>query len=421
METSITFYRGIDTIGGIIFEVSYGKESFICDYGKPMNHPLVSADIDLTVDDLKSIGFIPKIDSLEDKDKIVAVGVSHLHLDHMGLINYLPNDVPIYMSEPSKKLYEQLIYINEEVGSHIKNTCGIAHHSKVNVTPNIQVTFIPVNHDVVGASSIVIDTPDGRIVFSGDIRFNREDSDTRKWMREVMGCDYLIMESTGFFEDQDYDESEVLVENIDTSQLLDGILDLDYELFIFNVYHRDINRLKYLVNVAREKGMPIVFEKSTARLIENYLTTEEKENVYYYDTRSQNTPRTIQKIGFDELNGEDGVRFKGFVQNSFTNIAVLRKFNLESACYLHLNGMPLGPFDPNYEVLMNWLDFYALKIVHKGTSGHAEAGQLKHILREINPKVYTAVHGFNPHRLSGENHFKPEYGVRYPLDDIMDV
>lgn len=412
MQTSITFYRGIDTIGGIIFEISYGNESFICDYGKPMNHPLFSEDIHLSHADLKDIGYIPDIKRMNDKHSIVAVGISHMHLDHMGMLDYLPNNVTIYMSEPSKKLYEQLIYINEEQGRHIKNTCGITFNTKVNVTPNITVTFIPVNHDVPGAASMLIETPDGSVVFSGDIRLNSHDKETREWMRRVENTDYLIIETTGFFEDRDYVESEELLENIDTSQLLEDIIELDYDMFIFNAYHRDINRLKYLVRYAKEHRQPIVFEKKSARLLEGYLNDGEKSNVYYYDTPSETTPRTIRKVNVEDIT-------HGFVQNSFENIAELKHFNLERACYLHLNGTPLGAYDPNYAVMYEWLRYYNLEIVHQGTSGHAEAGQIKHILREINPKVFTAVHGFNPHRLEGDNHFKAVHGQTYRLSDIL--
>ena len=412
METSITFYRGIDTIGGIIFEVSYGKESFICDYGKPMNHPLFSKDIHLSRADLKDIGYIPDIKRMHDKDAIVAVGVSHLHIDHTGMLDYLPNDVAIYMSEPSKKLYEQLIYINEETGSHIKNTCGITYNTKVKVTPNISVTFIPVNHDVPGASSMMIETPDCTVVFSGDVRLHKHDKETREWMRRVKHTDYLIIESTGFFEDKDYVETEELTENIDSSELLEGMATLNYDLFIFKAYHRDINRLKYLVRYAKEHGQPIVFEKKTARLLENYLNNGEKSNVYYYDTPSENTPRTIQKADIEVIT-------RGFVQNSFENIAALKRFNLERACYLHLNGTPLGPYDSNYNVLLDWLRYYNLEIVNHGTSGHAEAGQIKHMITEINPKAYTAVHGLNPHRLKGANHFPAKHGETYILEDIL--
>ena len=412
MKTSITFYRGIDTIGGIIFEISYGKESFICDYGKPMNHPLFSKDIHLSASDLKDIGYIPDIPNMNNKDSIVAVGVSHLHIDHMGILDYLPNDVTINMSEPSKKLYEQLIYINEETGSHIKNTCGIAYNTKVNVTPNISVTFIPVNHDIPGAASMLIETPDGSVVFSGDIRLNAHDKETREWMRRVKNTDYLIIETTGFFEDKDYDENEDLTEHIDSSALLEGIIELDYDLFIFNAYHRDINRLKYLIRYAKEHKQPIVFEKKTARILESYLDDSEKSNVYYYDTPSETTPRTIRKVNIEDIQN-------GFVQNSFEYIAELKQFNLERACYLHLNGTPLGAYDPNYVIMHEWLKYYDLEIVHQGTSGHAEAGQIKHILREINPKVYTAVHGFNPHRLDGDNHFEAVHGETHRLTDIF--
>lgn len=415
MKTSITFYRGIETIGGIIFEVKYGNESFICDFGKTMNHPLVSSDIHLTKQDMVDIGFIPHIDSLNDKERCVAVGISHMHLDHMGLLDYLPGNINIYMTEASKKLYEQLIYIHEEVGTNIKNTSGVRYDTRVQVTPNISATFLPVNHDVVGAASILIETPDGTICFSGDVRLNKEDMKTARWIEEVRHVDYLILETTGFFERKEYVASADVVENIDNSELLNGV-DFDaHDIFIFNTYIRDVERMQYIVRFAREHNMPLVFEKQTARLIENYLDDTEKENVYYYETVSQNTPRTIQKICMSDLREMDAF----FIQNSFVNIAKLREIDLSRATYLHLNGVPLGPFDPNYEIMLNWLEFLGLEISHPGSSGHAEGPQIQYMLDTIAPKAFTGVHGFNPDLLQGENHFIPEYGVEYGFDEIV--
>lgn len=412
MNTSITFYRGVDTIGGIIFEVRYGNESFISDFGKPMNHPLVVPDIHLSEKVMVDIGFIPQIDSLFDNNRCVAVGISHLHIDHMGLLDYLPEDITIYMSEGSKKLYEQLIYIQEEVGKNIKHTSGIRYHTRVNATPNIAITFLPVNHDIVGASSILIETPDGTVCFSGDIRLNEKDTSTKEWMELVHGVDYLIIETTGFFERKTYGTSAKLIDNIDNQRLLDGISLREHELFIFNMYIRDIDRMRYIVRFAREHSMPVVFDKTTARLIENYLDDGEKCHVYYYETVSQNTPRTIQKIDLSAVR-------RGFIQNRFENIAMLKQLDLSRATYLHLNGVPLGAFDPNYEVMMNWLDYLGLTVSHHGSSGHAEGQQVQYIVDNISPKVFTAVHGFNPDLLEGDNTFVPEYEREYPLTEIL--
>src|SRR6185312_7103017 len=109
-DTTIQFYAGLKTIGGTIFEVKYKEERFIADFGMVFqNKEGVQARPQHIISELQAIGVIPLISGVLKTDAIdenATIAISHLHLDHIGLLQYVHPDVPIIMSEGSKNLYE---------------------------------------------------------------------------------------------------------------------------------------------------------------------------------------------------------------------------------------------------------------------------------------------------------------------------
>ena len=103
------------------------------------------------------------------------IAISHLHLDHIGLLQYVHPDVPIIMSEESKTLYEHLHTIGEEPHVDVEQQVkSVPFHQPIPVSEHIQVEFFPVNHDAPGASAMRITTPDTTIVYTGDVRLHED-------------------------------------------------------------------------------------------------------------------------------------------------------------------------------------------------------------------------------------------------------
>lgn len=100
---------------------------------------------------------------IENKDRIVGIFLTHAHLENMGgifdLINDLPN-IKIYCTKYTKE-YLLLEGINE------KNIIEIKAHKKVSFG-DISVFPINVSHSVPDAVMYVINTKDGAICYTGD-------------------------------------------------------------------------------------------------------------------------------------------------------------------------------------------------------------------------------------------------------------
>ena len=101
----ITIHRGTDQIGGCVTEYEHNGYRLFVDFGEQLPGYKQSAlsDIEgLTTGDLSKSALL----------------VTHYHGDHIGCINKLPKELPIYIGELAKEiqltLSERLSYIDEE-------------------------------------------------------------------------------------------------------------------------------------------------------------------------------------------------------------------------------------------------------------------------------------------------------------------
>jgi len=102
----LIIHRGTQEIGGSCVELFDKETRILLDFGLP----LITADqkpfdskvlVGKTVDELKASGVLPNIKGLyrDDVKAIDAILLSHSHMDHYGLLNYVHPEIPIYMSK----------------------------------------------------------------------------------------------------------------------------------------------------------------------------------------------------------------------------------------------------------------------------------------------------------------------------------
>ncbi|MDW0115639.1 MBL fold metallo-hydrolase [Sporosarcina thermotolerans] len=420
-DTTIQFYAGLKTIGGTIFEVKYKEERFIADFGMVFqNKEGVQARPQNIISELQAIGVIPLISGVLKTDEIdenATIAISHLHLDHIGLLQYVHPDVPIIMSEGSKTLYEHLHTIGEEPNVDVaKQVKSVPFHQALFVSEHIQVEFFPVNHDAPGASAMRITTPDTTIVYTGDVRLHEADVDTANLPTIAGSPDLLIIETTNV-QEEFLDINPVIQSEAD--KLTAGLLEIKSPL-VFNIYHRNLKRLEILIEAARQKGKTIVFEPETAYLVQAYKL--EAPHVRYllderYDSKISNQIHAIQPITVAELNSEFS---QVWLQSSYHHMMTLLDLPVKGATYVHSNGVPLGSFDPVYAELLEWIEKLGMELVVLGVSGHAAAAQIKWLADAMQAKVTIPLHGFTPELLQGPNQtFLPEKGEIYPISTLL--
>ena len=162
----ILFFGGVGEIGKNMYGIEYKDEIILLDCG-----------MKFAQDDTPGIDFvIPNIQYLEErKEKIKGLIISHAHLDHIGGISVAIERIgnpPIF----SRKLSIELIKNRQ---GEFENKEPIKYHeveksSELKLGENFNLTFFSVTHTIPDAMGIIVDTPKGAIVFTGDLKLTHE-------------------------------------------------------------------------------------------------------------------------------------------------------------------------------------------------------------------------------------------------------
>src|SRR3989344_2731364 len=154
---------GVEEIGKNMTVVEYKDDIIVIDMGFQFKD-----------DDTPVVDYIlPNTKYLEDrKEKIRGVLITHGHLDHIGGIPYIMDRIgnpTIY----TRKLTGMMIKKRQEEFSHLPQL-NIREVEKEDVITlgKLRVRFFAVTHTIPDSMGIIIDTPYGSIVFTGDIKLN---------------------------------------------------------------------------------------------------------------------------------------------------------------------------------------------------------------------------------------------------------
>ncbi|MBB4823462.1 ribonuclease J [Sporosarcina luteola] len=434
-NTNITFWSGLRTIGGTIISVEHGMDRILFDFGELFQtQRLFSKGKKIRANrhtsDLLKLQALPAIEGIygrralhdiplvpfEESTQQTAVCISHLHLDHIGSIMHLAPELPLYMTDEGKELYAALYELklpgSERLPDRIQ---GVKPGETVKIGEAIEVTFVGVDHDIIGAAGMLVKTPDVKVAYTGDLRFhgmNRQKSMAFVEKVKQFEPDLLITEGTALREDSelvpllDYPDDLRQEEQVG-SEVAAHLSKTDGAAF-FNWYERDVMRLKILIEAAQAAGRQVVLEPESAYLarrfhIEHpflvYMPYDLSNEQYIWESRLPN----VEWISKDTLSQHAAMYF---IENRFERLFELLDFPLEHSLYIHSNGTPLGPFDPDYEKLLSFLDSIGCQKIDIFCSGHATANHLKWLVDEINASYVVPLHSFHPEKL------QPAHGTR---------
>ena len=162
MNTKIIPLGGLGEVGKNIYVVMHNSEIIIVDSG-----------VMFPDDELLGIDYvIPDYTFLkENENKIKALVITHGHEDHIGSIPFLLQtvDIPkIYAPSNAKELIDKKL---EERNIIYKNLF-VYDENTVIKTKYFNIEFFRTTHSIPDSHGVVIHTPDGTIVMTGDFKFD---------------------------------------------------------------------------------------------------------------------------------------------------------------------------------------------------------------------------------------------------------
>ncbi len=430
--TKLTFYSGLKEIGGTLVGVETDRAVCFFDFGFS-NADRLDSKVPLRKGreafDYVKLGVLNAVDGIYEKDvakklgvaaygetgKEVFIIISHMHIDHMGGLGCIDQRVPVYMSRDSKTLYSAMGAMGElEVREH-ENVIA-CDYDKPFTVGDITVTSVQVDHDVIGACGFQIETGDGRICYTGDYRYHGYHPEvSAAFAEKCKGADLMISEGvTISHSDIDVLSLEGPMRENTELTLLDKMKDYaasEEGLIVINNYNRNVERIHNFVRVIKEAGRELVLDSIQAEYVAAFYEDDEF-SVYLPEGGSISAPHAKNH---PIVTRKDILAAPSHyvLQQDYKDVYEL--FDLASviSIYLHMDGAPLGDYDPSYSKFYELLEVAGINVVRCGLGGHAEPYYLRHTVDVIEPKILVPLHSFRPEQLVSEHAGKiilPEIG-----------
>ncbi len=447
-KPSITVHGGKKEIGGNKILVEDGDTRIWLDFG--MSYSLRGKFFEEFVQprsanglgDFLEMGLIPDLPGLYREDLLRhqgrkaeepafdAVLISHAHLDHCAYVSFLHEGIPIYMGETSKLILQAIKDANqkrnietevlafkerpitrgaEEIERDVK-TFRTGDRLKIG---DFNVWPVHVDHSVPGAYGFVLEGPNIRLAYTGDLRLHGRHSEMTQEFIEFAKekeVDILLTEGTRVKEQESRQEEEV------ERDVLDWIINHNGLAFVdFNF--KDVDRLRTFLRVAEETDRTFVIPFKEAVLI-NYLSKDKKLNIPSLDNfvifkpkRKTGTfdDKDYRKIEREYYNEYESWTYKDVKENANKTMMYLSYFafpNLvdikpENAIFVHSLSEPFNEeMEISYDRMMSWLDHFGIKYLHSHCSGHASAPELREVIKGINAKKIIPIHTEHPRILT---------------------
>ena len=220
---------------------------------------LVDAGVRFPEPNLPGVDYvIPDYSHLKNnRAKIKALFITHGHEDHIGGIPFLLRTVHIpiiYAPRLAAALIRHKLEDNK-----FKDPVKIVEFDQdtvVPIAPDFQVSFFRVTHSIPDAFGVCIDTPQGRIIETGDFKIDLTPVGPHFEIDKLAklgsaGVDLLMADSTNA-EIEGYTPSETAVR-----AGVDEIFDKAIGRIIVSTFSSNINRIQQVVEVALKHGRKI--------------------------------------------------------------------------------------------------------------------------------------------------------------------
>ncbi len=378
---------GVEEIGKNMTVVEYGNDIIVIDAG-----------IQFTDDDTPGIDYIlPNIKYLEErKDRIRALVITHGHLDHIGGIPYLITRLgnpTIYTREFGSLLirkrqeeFPQLAPLDIRIVS--KDDGAIA------ITPNLKIRFFGLTHSIPDSTGIIIETPYGDIVNTGDVRVENEQGivSEKEVEQYKMFKDRKVilftMDSTGI-DKPGFSPSEAsILKNID---LL--VKDAPGRI-ILATFASQVERIVEFLNIARRYGKKVLIEgrsmKTNVEIIK-HLNLVDTSHIVPLEEVERLPPNKVMMIA----TGAQGEEFAALMRMSNRTHKFIK---LQRSDTVVLSSSVIPGNDRAVEKLKDNLFRHDARIItyldsEVHTSGQGKRGELEWVHKQIPYRYFMPVHG----------------------------
>lgn len=381
---------GVEEIGRNMTVIEYQNDIVIVDMGfqfKEENTPGIDY-------------ILPNTKYLEDrKDKIRAVIITHGHLDHVGGIPYMMGKIgnpPIY----SRYLTTLLIRKRQEEfpGEQPLDIRVVEKEDAIVLSDTMRLRFFSVTHTIPDSMGVIIDTPYGSIVHTGDLKLRHENSVPVKEEEETFGkfkkekilllmADSTNVERPGFSIPEDT-----------VNESLKRIITESKGRIFIGSFSSQLERAMKIIEYGEKAGRKIVVE---GRSMKVNLDIARESGYLKHGDKTVIPLEDIEKYDPKQLlilaTGSQGEEFAALMRISNKTHKYLRirpdDIVVLSSSIVPGNERSVQRLKDNLSRQGAHIIHYQVSDVH--SSGHANRDETAWIHKHINPRFFVPMHGYH--------------------------
>lgn len=378
---------GVEEVGKNMTMIEYGNDIVIVDAGF-----LLPGEEAPGVDYI-----IPDTTYLEErKSKIRGLLVTHGHLDHIGGIPYLMEKIgnpPIYTS----LLTAVMIKKRQEEFPHVArlNIQVVEPKDKVKLG-NLSVRFFATTHTIPDSIGVIVETPYGNIIVTGDIKLEHENGQIKEIENSAykkLGAEknlLLIADSTNV-EKKGFSFSEEEVQN----NLKKIIAEVPGRVII-GTFASLFERVIAIIEACEQLGKKVAVEgramKTNIEIAKELGYLKVSKTTFISSDDIDNHPDNKIVILATGAQGDEYAALMRISQKEHRNV------KLKKGDTILLSSSVIPGNEKAVQKLKDNLARQGAKIIHYGiadvhSSGHAYQGELEWVQQALKPKFFMPAHG----------------------------
>lgn len=340
---------------------------------------------------------LPALDLIRDRiDDVVGLVLTHGHEDHIGAVPYLlrmRSDIPIYGSQLTLALVRNKLREHRLPPPVLNQVADGSRHELGN---GFTCEFLAVNHSIPDAVAVIIQTPAGTVLHTGDFKMDQLPLDGRltdlrgfaRWGER--GVDVLMADSTNA-EVAGFTQSERQIE-----PAMERVFASAQKKLVVACFASHVHRVQQVLDAAVEHGRKVVYvgrsmvrNMSVARDL-GYLTVPGDTLIELKDIENYRDDEVV--IISTGSQGEPLAALSRMANREHPVIDIL-----PGDTVLLASSLIPGNENSVYRVI-NGLSRLGARVIHKGNalvhvSGHASAGELLYVYNIVRPRNAVPVHG----------------------------
>jgi ribonuclease J len=402
----VVFLGGVGEVGRNMACVELDDRILIVDVGLSFPHAEMPG-IDLVLPDFEYVR--------ERFDDVEGVVLTHGHQDHIGALPYLLRDydgppLPVYGTAFTLALLEGQL---EEHEVRDRAEFRQVMPGEAAVAGPFSMRFLRVTHSIPDGMAVVIDTPYGSILHTGDFKIDQTPLDGRATDLHALaeeagrGVHLLLSDSTNA-EEAGYTDSERSV-----GPVLQDIIARAPQLVVVACFSSHIHRIQQVVNAARSDERVVAF---LGRSMHQSVEAARRLGILH-------VPET-DVIPIEEVEHRDPSRVvvicTGSQGEPFSALSLMaarehKWVKLKQGDNVVLSSSLIPGNEPAIHRVIDGLyrtgaDVFHLPAYPVHASGHAAAEELRLMLSLVRPRWFIPIHGERRH-LSHHAKIATEVGI----------